>query len=143
MDKIWLSSPHMDGGEKKYVNEAFDTNWVAPLGPNVTGFENDLSYFVRSKESNEYYTAALTSGTAALHLALVMLGVTPNDVVLAQSFTFCGTTNPVVYQGAKIAFVDSERDTWNMDPIALLDAIDALKLLLLIFCLEGELKLWF
>ncbi len=128
MDKIWLSSPHMGGGERKYVNEAFDTNWVAPLGPNVTGFENDLSYFVRSKESNEYYTAALTSGTAALHLALVMLGVTPNDVVLVQSFTFCGTTNPVVYQGAKIAFVDSEHDTWNMDPIALKEAIDALVL---------------
>ena len=116
----------MGGGELKYVNEAFDTNWVAPLGPNVTGFENDLSAFVKSTDSQNYYTAALTSGTVALHLALVMLGVTPNDVVLVQSFTFCGTTNPVVYQGAKIAFVDSERETWNMDPIALKKAIDAL-----------------
>ncbi len=123
MDKIWLSSPHMGGGEKKYVNEAFDTNWVAPLGPNVTGFENDLSSYVKANDSQDYYTAALTSGTAALHLSLVMLGVTHNDVVLVQSFTFCGTTNPVVYQGAKIAFVDSERDTWNMDPIALKEAI--------------------
>jgi dTDP-4-amino-4,6-dideoxygalactose transaminase len=125
-DKIWLSSPHMGGGEKKYVNEAFDTNWVAPLGPNVTGFENDLSSYVKSNDSQNYYTAVLTSGTAALHLALVMLKVTPNDVVFVQSFTFCGTTNPVVYQGAKIAFVDSEHDTWNMDPIALKEAIDAL-----------------
>lgn len=126
MDKIWLSSPHMGGAEIKFVNQAFDKNWVAPLGPNVEGFENDLSTFVKSTEEQDYYTAALTSGTAALHLALVMLGVTHNDVVLVQSFTFCGTTNPVIYQGAKIAFIDSERDTWNMDPDVLKNSIHAL-----------------
>lgn len=124
--KIWLSSPHMGGGERKYVNEAFDTNWVAPLGPNVTGFENDISSYLTTQKSQSLNTAALTSGTAALHLSLVMLGVNANDVVLVQSFTFCGTTNPVVYQGAELVFVDSEKDTWNMDPEALKKAIQAL-----------------
>jgi dTDP-4-amino-4,6-dideoxygalactose transaminase len=124
--KIWLSSPHMGGGERKYVNEAFDTNWVAPLGPNVTGFENDISSYLTTQNNQSLNTAALTSGTAALHLALVMLGVNANDAVLVQSFTFCGTTNPVVYQGAELVFVDSEKDTWNMDPEALKMAIQAL-----------------
>ncbi len=124
--KIWLSSPHMGGGERKYVTEAFDTNWVAPLGPNVTGFENDLSEYVKHNSEIDFYTAALTSGTSALHLALIMLGTSSNDIVLVQSFTFCGTTNPVVYQGASIAFVDSEVDTWNIDPVALRKGIDTL-----------------
>jgi dTDP-4-amino-4,6-dideoxygalactose transaminase len=126
MNKIWLSSPHMGGAEQKYVTEAFDTNWVAPLGPNVTGFENDLSKFVKAQEAKDYHTAVLTSGTAALHLSLVMLNVGPGDVVLVQSFTFCGTTNPVAYQGAELVFIDSEADTWNMDPVALSEAINEL-----------------
>lgn len=125
-NKIWLSSPHMSGEERKYVTEAFDTNWVAPLGPNVTGFENDISLYLKTQSIRSLNTAALTSGTAALHLSLVMLGVNSNDAVLIQSFTFCGTTNPVVYQGAELVFVDSEKDTWNMDPKALKMAIQDL-----------------
>jgi dTDP-4-amino-4,6-dideoxygalactose transaminase len=125
-NKIWLSSPHMGGTERNYVTEAFDTNWVAPLGPNVNGFEHDISAYLKGQSDTHYHTAALTSGTVALHLALIMLNVQPSDAVLVQSFTFCGTTNPVVYQGAELVFVDSERDTWNMDPAALQHAIDAL-----------------
>ncbi len=125
-EKVWLSSPHLGISERKYVTEAFDTNWVAPLGPNVNGFEQDINEYLKVQNGNKYYTAALTSGTAALHLALIMLGVQRNDVVLVQSFTFCGTTNPVVYQGAELVFVDSERDTWNMDPFALHQAIATL-----------------
>jgi dTDP-4-amino-4,6-dideoxygalactose transaminase len=125
-NKIWLSSPHMGGTERNYVTEAFDTNWVAPLGPNVNGFEHDINAYLKGQNNTQYHTAALTSGTAALHLALIMLGVQHNDAVLVQSFTFCGTTNPVVYQGAELVFVDSELDTWNMDPAALQEAINAL-----------------
>jgi len=120
--KIWLSSPHMGGTERKYVNEAFDTNWVAPLGPNVNGFEKDISTYLSAEE--KIYAAVLTSGTAALHLALQMLGIGTGDVVMVQSFTFCGTTNPVSYQNAEIVFIDSEIDTWNMCPIALKDALE-------------------
>jgi dTDP-4-amino-4,6-dideoxygalactose transaminase len=116
----------MGGAERKYVTEAFDTNWVAPLGPNVNGFENDINSYLKGQGDNDYHTAALTSGTAALHLALIMLGVERNDAILVQSFTFCGTTNPVVYQGAELVFVDSEKDTWNMDPEALKMAIQVL-----------------
>ena len=123
--KIWLSSPHMGGNERQYVNEAFDTNWVAPLGPNVDGFEKDISTYLSSKD--EIYSAVLTSGTAALHLALKMLGIGHNDVVMVQSFTFCGTTNPVSYQNAEIVFIDSEIDTWNMCPIALKNALEQYK----------------
>jgi dTDP-4-amino-4,6-dideoxygalactose transaminase len=125
-NKIWLSSPHMGGTEHKYVTEAFDTNWVAPLGPNVNGFENDINVYLKGQSDSHYHTAALTSGTAALHLALIMHGVQRNDAVLVQSFTFCGTTNPVVYQGAELVFVDSEKDTWNMNPEALKMAIQVL-----------------
>ena len=121
MSKIWLSSPHMGGTEEKYVNEAFDTNWVAPLGPNVNQFEAAISQSLSSSVS--YHTAALTSGTAALHLALRMLDVLSGDVVMVQSFTFCGTTNPVTYQGAEIVFIDSEPDTRNMCPEALAKAM--------------------
>jgi dTDP-4-amino-4,6-dideoxygalactose transaminase len=124
--KIWLSSPHMGGTERNYVTEAFDTNWVAPLGPNVNGFEQDINEHLKGQSDINYHTAVLTSGTAALHLALIMLDVQRKDAVLVQSFTFCGTTNPVVYQGAELVFVDSERDTWNMDPEALKMAIQAL-----------------
>jgi len=120
-NKIWLSSPHMGGTEEKYVKEAFDTNWVAPLGPNVNQFETAISEFL--SPSITYHTAALTSGTAALHLALRMLNLEIGDLVMVQSFTFCGTTNPVTYQGAEIVFIDSEPDTWNMCPEALAQAM--------------------
>jgi dTDP-4-amino-4,6-dideoxygalactose transaminase len=119
--KIWLSSPHMGGTEEKYVKEAFDTNWVAPLGPNVNLFERAISDALSS--TIEFHTAVLTSGTAALHLALRMLNIQRGDVVMVQSFTFCGTTNPVTYQGAEIVFIDSEPDTWNMCPSALEQAL--------------------
>src|SRR5690242_2048176 len=108
--KIWLSSPHMGGKEKEYVTEAFDTNWVAPLGPNVDGFEQDLVYHL----GQDISVAALSSGTAALHLALILLGVKPGDEVLCQSMTFSASANPIAYLGATPVFVDSETDTWNM-----------------------------
>ncbi len=110
--KIWLSSPHMGGSEEKYVEEAFETNWIAPLGPNVSGFENDLEKYF-NKNSN---VACLSSGTAAIHLALIQLGVGYGDEVLCQSFTFCGSANPIAYVGANPIFVDSEFETWNMCP---------------------------
>ena len=115
----------MGGSEKNYVNEAFDNNWVAPLGPNVNGFEQDISNYIEIKI--QFHTAVLTSGTAALHLALSMLNVGKDDVVMVQSFTFCGTTNPVSYQGAELVFIDSELDTWNMCPFALKDALEHYK----------------
>lgn len=121
--KVWLSSPHMGGTELQYVKEAFDTNWVAPLGPNVDGFENDISTFL----NNGCYTAALVSGTAAIHLALRILNLEQGDVVMVQSFTFCGTTNPISYQGAELVFIDSEPETWNMCPNALEDALNTYK----------------
>jgi dTDP-4-amino-4,6-dideoxygalactose transaminase len=124
-NKIWLSSPHMGGTERNYVSEAFDTNWVAPLGPNVNGFEQDISKYIGIKK--HFHTAVLTSGTAALHLALRMLNVCKDDVIMVQSFTFCGTTNPVSYQGAELVFIDSELDTWNMCPLALKDALEYYK----------------
>jgi dTDP-4-amino-4,6-dideoxygalactose transaminase len=117
-DKIWLSSPHMGGNEQKLVQEAFDTNWIAPLGPHVDGFENDLVKFTGSK-----HAAALSAGTAALHLALIMLDVKAGDEVICQSMTFSASANPIAYQGAVPVFVDSERDTWNMDPALLREAI--------------------
>lgn len=117
--KIWLSSPHMGGNEQKYVQEAFDTNWVAPLGPNVTGFEQDLEAFLNA----DVHVAALSSGTAALHLGLILLGVQAGDEVICQSFTFSASANPIVYLGASPVFVDSEEETWNMCPIALEKAI--------------------
>ncbi|HLP65550.1 DegT/DnrJ/EryC1/StrS family aminotransferase [Flavobacterium sp.] len=117
--KIWLSSPHMGGNELKYVHEAFATNWVAPLGPNVTGFETDLESFLGQNS----FVGALSSGTAALHLALILLGVKQDDEVICQSMTFSASANPIVYQGAKPIFIDSESETWNMCPIALEEAI--------------------
>ena len=123
--KIWLSSPHMGGTEEKYVADAFTSNWIAPLGPNVTGFENDISQFISGQL--DFKVAALTSGTAAIHLALRMLDVSPNDIVMVQSFTFCGTTNPVSYEHAQIVFIDSEPDTWNMCPEALETALEKYK----------------
>lgn len=117
--KIWLSSPHMGGNEQKYVQEAFDSNWVAPLGPNVTGFEKDLESYL----GNNAHVAALSSGTAALHLGLVLLGVQAGDVVLCQSMTFSASANPILYQGAIPVFIDSETATWNLCPVALEQAI--------------------
>ncbi|WP_418603883.1 aminotransferase class I/II-fold pyridoxal phosphate-dependent enzyme [Hwangdonia sp.] len=122
--KIYLSSPHMGGSEQKFVNQAFDTNWIAPLGPNVDGFENDIKNYLGGH--NE--VAALSSGTAAIHLALQLLGVSKGDEVLCQSFTFSASANPIVYQGATPIFIDSESDTWNMSPelleIAIKDRIE-------------------
>jgi dTDP-4-amino-4,6-dideoxygalactose transaminase len=117
--KIWLSSPHMGGTELEFINEAFDSNWVAPLGPNVNGFEIDLERYLRQ----DVFVGALSSGTAAIHLGLVILGVKAGDEVICQSFTFSASANPILYQGAVPIFVDSESNTWNMCPIALEEAI--------------------
>ncbi len=116
--KIWLASPHMGGNEMKYVQEAYDTNWIAPLGANVDGFEDDLKSYTGAKD-----VAALSSGTAAIHLALIMLGVKYGDEVLASSFTFSATINPITYLGAVPILIDSERKTWNMSPDLLEKAI--------------------
>jgi len=118
-EKIWLSSPHMGGTEQKFVNDAFDTNWVAPLGPNVNNFETDLEKYL----NQNVFVGALSSGTAALHLGLILLGVKPGDEVICQSMTFSASANPIVYLGATPVFIDSEIDTWNMCPIALEEAI--------------------
>lgn len=117
--KIWLSSPHMGGTEQKYITEAFETNWIAPLGPHVDHFEMDLVAYTQIG-----YAAALSSGTAALHLALVILGVKPEDEVICQSLTFSASANPIAYLGAIPVFVDSERTTWNMCPDLLKVAIE-------------------
>lgn len=116
--KIWLSSPHMGGREEVYVKDAFDTNWIAPLGPHVDQFEKDLAQF-----TGVAHAAALSSGTAAIHLALIMLDVKPGDEVFCQSFTFSASANPIVYQGATPVFIDSEKETWNICPAALEDAL--------------------
>ncbi|NVK04799.1 MAG: aminotransferase class I/II-fold pyridoxal phosphate-dependent enzyme [Flavobacteriia bacterium] len=121
-EKIWLSSPHLGREEIEFVNSAFDSNWIAPLGPNVNGFESDISEYLDGGE-----VAALSSGTAALHLALIQLGVSHGDHVLCQSFTFAASANPIAYVGAHPVFVDSERDTWNMDPDTLEEAIETLR----------------
>ena len=117
--KIWLSSPHMGGTEQNYIKEAFDSNWIAPLGPNVTGFENDLENYLEQ----DVHIACLSSGTAAIHLALVQLGVGYNDEVICQSMTFSASANPIRYQGATPVFIDSEKETWNMCPSHLEEAI--------------------
>lgn len=119
-NKIWLSSPHMGGEEQRFVQEAFDTNWVAPLGPNVNGFEKDLEGYL----GNGVHVAALSAGTAAIHLGLILLEVGKGDEVICQSMTFSASANPILYQGATPVFVDSEKDTWNMCPVALEQAIE-------------------
>ena len=116
--KIWLSSPHISENEQKYVKEAFDSNWIAPVGPHINLFEEELS-----KISENINVAVLSSGTAAIHLALVLLGVRRDDFVICSSFTFSASVNPVIYQGAHPIFVDSEKETWNMDPVLLEEAI--------------------
>ena len=118
LSKIWLSSPHMGENEIKYVTEAFDTNWIAPLGPHVNAFEEDLQ-----KITNSPYAAALSSGTASIHLALILLGVKSGDFVFCQSITFSASANPIIYQGAIPVFIDSESTTWNMDPVLLRTAL--------------------
>ncbi len=128
-DRIWLSLAHMGGREQEFIQEAFDTNWVVPLGPNVNGFEKSLRDFLiengKWKIENEgKQVVALSAGTAALHLALILLGVGEGDEVICQSFTFSASANPIAYQGATPVFVDSEKDTWNMDPVLLEEAIE-------------------
>ena len=115
---IYLSPPHMSGGEMKYIEEAFATNWIAPLGPNVNEFEKAAASYCGVKDA-----AALSSGTAAIHLALIILGVKAGDEVIASSFTFSGTVNPILYQNATPIFVDSEKGSWNMDPNLLEEAV--------------------
>ena len=119
--RIWLSLAQMGGEEQRFIKEAFDTNWVVPLGPNVNGFEQDLKHY-HALDKQE--VVALSAGTAALHLGLIMLGVERDDEVICQSFTFSASANPITYQGAKPVFVDSEPDTWNMDPALLREAIE-------------------
>ena len=117
--KIWLSSPHMGGTEQKYIQEAFDANWVAPLGPNVNGLEQDLESYL----GNQTHIGALSSGTAAIHLGLILLGVQAGDEVICQSMTFSASANPILYLGATPIFIDSEEQTWNICPDALEQAI--------------------
>jgi dTDP-4-amino-4,6-dideoxygalactose transaminase len=117
--KIWLSSPHMGGTEMKYIQEAYQTNWIAPLGPNVTGFEDALEAYMEAGVK----VASVSSGTSAIHLALILAGVTEEDEVLCQSFTFSASANPIVYQKAIPIFIDSEKDNWNMCPVAMEAAI--------------------
>ncbi len=127
MDKIYLCLAHMSGEEQKYIKEAFDTNWVVPLGPNVNAFEENLAAFVSGAGTDgravRKEVVALSAGTAAIHLGLIMLGVGKGDEVICQSFTFAATANPIVYQGATPVFVDSEPGTYNMDPQLLEEAI--------------------
>ncbi|MCE7067682.1 DegT/DnrJ/EryC1/StrS aminotransferase family protein [Dyadobacter sp. CY326] len=117
-DKIWLSPPHMGGAEMKFIEEAFFTNWIAPVGPNGDAFEAKVKHYV-----SRGHAAAVSSGTAALHLALLALQVTKGDIVICQSLTFAASANPIVYQGATPVFVDSEASTWNICPEALTKAI--------------------
>ena len=128
-NRIYLCLAHMSeaGLEQKYIKEAFDTNWVVPLGPNVNGFEKDLEDFVNTNPTNNTNLnkriVALSAGTAAVHLALIACGVGPGDEVCVQSFTFCASSHPITYLGATPVFIDSEKDTWNMDPVLLEEAI--------------------
>jgi dTDP-4-amino-4,6-dideoxygalactose transaminase len=118
-ERIWLSTPHMGGEEMKFVQEAFDTNWVSPVGPNINAFEEELAAY-----NGIAHCAALSSGTAAIHLALIILNVKEGDEVICSTFTFSGSCNPIAYLGADPVFVDSEEETWNMDPELLKEAIE-------------------
>lgn len=121
-EKIWLSTPTMHGEEQIFIKEAFDTNWVAPLGKNVTEFENEMAQYIGCKAA-----AAMTAGTHALHMAVKLAGVKPGDIVLCSDLTFAATVNPVTYEGGTQVFIDSERETWNMDPVALKKALETYK----------------
>jgi dTDP-4-amino-4,6-dideoxygalactose transaminase len=120
--KIWLSSPHIGNKELQYVNDAFETNWIAPLGPHVNAFEQGLQVETKTK-----HAAALSSGTSAIHLALILLDVKAGDTVFCQSITFSASANPIAYQGAIPVFIDSDQDTWNMDPLLLRTALEEAK----------------
>jgi len=125
-DRIYLCLAHMSGKEQDFIKEAFDTNWVVPMGPNVNAFEKDLEAFVNRREGNEPLdkkVVCLSAGTAAVHLALIACGVGAGDEVLVQSFTFCASSHPITYLGATPVFIDSEKDSWNMDPELLEEAI--------------------
>ena len=125
-NRILLCLAHMSGKEQDFIKEAFDQNWVVPLGPNVNGFEKDLEEFVNDRQGAaplDKKVVALSAGTAAVHLALITCGVGPGDEVLVQSFTFCASSHPITYLGATPVFVDSERESWNMDPELLEEAI--------------------
>lgn len=125
MSKVWLSLAHMGGAEQRFIHEAFDTNWVVPLGPNVDGFERDLEDWLSPHAAQgDIHVVALSAGTAAIHLALVMLGIGPGDEVICQSFTFSASANPIRYLGATPVFVDSEEGSWDMDPSLLKTAIE-------------------
>lgn len=117
--RIFISSPHMGGNEQKFIQEAFDSNWIAPMGPQVSGFELDLENYIGQGK----FVGALSSGTAAIHLGLILLGVTSGDEVLCQSMTFSASANPILYQGATPVFIDSETKTWNLCPVQLENAI--------------------
>lgn len=119
MDRIYLSPPHIGDLERKYVEEAFNTNWISPAGPHITAFEEELAAYL----GEDVHVAALSSGTAAIHLALVILGVGPGDEVISSTFTFAGSCNPIIYVGATPVFVDSDPITWNLDPTFLRKAI--------------------
>ena len=121
-ERIFLASPHMGGLEREFVKEAFDTNWIAPLGPNVNEFEKELSEYVGVKSA-----AALSSGTSAIHLAVKLLGITKGDYVLCSALTFCASCNPIVYEGGIPVFIDSEPESFNMSPKALKKALEDLK----------------
>ncbi|WP_348824506.1 DegT/DnrJ/EryC1/StrS family aminotransferase [Flavobacterium aestuarii] len=118
-NKIWLSSPHMGGTELSYIHDAFDSNWIAPFGANITGFEHDLEKYL----THGSFVTVLNSATAAIHLGLILLDVKPGDTVICQSLTFSASANPILYQGATPIFIDSEAETWNLCPIALENAI--------------------
>ena len=127
--RIWLSLAHMSGREQEFIQEAFDTNWVVPLGPNVNAFEKSLRDFLIGNgelkiENEKMRVVALSAGTAALHLGLILLGVQPGDEVICQSFTFAASANPIAYLEATPVFVDSEKETWNMDPEAIKDRLE-------------------
>ena len=125
-ERIYLSPPHLTGEEEAMVLDAIRSNWIAPLGPHVDGFEQDICRYTGAG-----HAAELSSGTAALHLALILLDIKPGDLVICQSMTFSATANPIAYQGAIPVFVDSEKDTWNMDPVCLEQAVNA--------CVNGDL----
>ncbi|MCB6203670.1 DegT/DnrJ/EryC1/StrS family aminotransferase [Extibacter muris] len=118
-DRVFMSSPTMHGEEQEYIKEAFDTNWIAPLGTNVDAFERDMAQYIGCRGAT-----ALSSGTAAIHLAVKLAGVTKNDVVFCSDLTFAATVNPIIYEGGRPVFIDAERDTWNMDPKALQKAFE-------------------
>jgi pyridoxal phosphate-dependent aminotransferase EpsN len=120
--RIYLSPPHMSGKELKFIEQAFETNWIAPLGPHVDGFEKELAECLGVKA-----VAVLTSGTAAMHLALHLLGVGTNDLVFCSALTFAATANPILYLGARAVFIDAEPETWNMSPQALEQAFEEAK----------------